>query len=106
VPEEREIDRQPENAIRHCSEEAQGRAPTGKESALPGRCAATRGGRRTGVGVVDLIDLIGVEPHFAFAAFEDRRGEALLQLQGHHRSGTGPVPRRTMIREREKAGQS
>lgn len=36
----------------------------------------------TGVGIRDLVDLVGVEPDLAFAALQHGRGETLLELQG------------------------
>ena len=36
-----------------------------------------------GVGKWNFIDLIGVEPDFALATFEDRGGEALLKFEWH-----------------------
>ena len=37
-----------------------------------------------GVSHGDLIDLIGIQPDFALAAFENRGGEALLKAKRHH----------------------
>lgn len=34
--------------------------------------------RLPGVGIADLVDLVGVEPNLALTAAEDRRGQALL----------------------------
>lgn len=35
----------------------------------------------TGVGVGDLVDFVGVEPDFAFAASDDGGGEPLLRAE-------------------------
>lgn len=37
----------------------------------------------TGVGVGDLVDLVGVEPDLPLTALEDRRGKPLLGVKGH-----------------------
>jgi hypothetical protein len=37
----------------------------------------------TGVGQGNFVDFIRVQPDFAFAAFEDRSGKALLELKRH-----------------------
>jgi hypothetical protein len=37
----------------------------------------------TGVGQGNFVDFIWVQPDFALAAFEDRSGEALLELKRH-----------------------
>ena len=37
----------------------------------------------TGVGQRNFVYFVGVQPDFALAAFEDRSGEALLELKRH-----------------------
>ena len=45
--------------------------------------------KRTRVGDRDLVGLVGVQPHLALAALEDRGGEALLELERHLQSDRG-----------------
>lgn len=34
-----------------------------------------------GIGQRNFVDFVGIQPYFAFAAFENVRGEALLQFE-------------------------
>jgi hypothetical protein len=40
---------------------------------------------RTGIGTVDFMNLIRVEPNFVPTTLKDRRSKPLLEFEGHHR---------------------
>ncbi len=50
----------------------------------PGPITSRMGWKLTGVGHRDLVDLVGVQPHFPESTFQHGRGEPLLQLERHH----------------------